>query len=58
MCVWAGGPFVPFQGRCRAIVVIGHYTAVTKTWVRLEMEMKEDKEPQKVVQGVMSFVKT
>ncbi len=39
-------------------MVIGHYTAVTKTWVRLEMEMKEDKEPQKVVQGVMSFVKT
>jgi hypothetical protein len=39
-------------------VVIGDYTAVTETWVSLDMEMKGDKELQKVVQGGMSFVKT
>jgi hypothetical protein len=35
-----------------------HYTAVTKTCARLEVEMKRDRELRKAVQEVMSYVKT
>jgi putative transposase len=35
-----------------------HYTAVTKTCARLETEMNRDKELQKVILEVMSYVKT
>jgi REP element-mobilizing transposase RayT len=35
-----------------------HYTAVTKTCARLEVEMKRDRKLRKAVQEVMSYVKT
>ena len=35
-----------------------HYSAVTKTCTRLEQEMKGDKKLRKVIQEVMSNVKT
>jgi len=35
-----------------------HYSAVTKTCTRLEMEMRKDRELREAVQGIMSNVKT
>jgi chromosomal replication initiation ATPase DnaA len=35
-----------------------HYTAVAKTYARLETDMKRDRELRRAVEEVMSYVKT